>query len=249
MIDNGELSTGKNAGQGALMDDDGTITTTDGGGSARVARWAGTLGVLIPAVAIPIYPIWSFPSTQTSGAEIARWVSAHHDRLVASQLLYTVGVGLWLLFGAGVWTHLRDRLPAGSPLAAGFATGFVGLVTLVLGGFTVFNVQIYRPRSAELSTLLYDLAFGMLAMSGIPTAIALGCFAIAVYRHDVMRRSTAHIAVVAAVAHVLLLVAFVESTGPLSLQGFLVVWGIPLLLFAWIGHTARTIPAGTTIER
>jgi hypothetical protein len=64
-----------------------------------------------------------------------------------------------------------------------------------------------------------------------------------------MRRSTAHIAVVAAVAHVLLLVAFVESTGPLSLQGFLVVWGIPLLLFAWIGHTARTIPAGTTIER
>jgi putative copper export protein len=139
-------------------------------------------------------------------------------------------------------------LPAGSPLAAGFGVGFGGLVTLVLGGFTVFNVQIYRPRSPELSGLLYDLAFGMLAMSGIPAAVALGCFAIAVYRHHVLRRSTGHIAAVAAVAHVFLLVAFIAPTGPLSLQGFLVVWGIPLLLFAWIGHTARTITPGSAIE-
>lgn len=227
------------------MDDDSAITTTEGRSSARVARWAGTLGVLIPAVAIPIYPIWFFPSTQTSGAEIALWASAHHDRLVVTQLLYTVGVGLWLVFGAAVWTHLRNRLPTGSPLAAGFGVGFVGLVTLVLGGFTVFGVQLYRPRSPELSSLLYDLAFGMLAMSGVPTAVALGCFAIAVYRHHVMRRSTAHIAAVAAVAHVFLLIALIAPTGPLSLQGFLVVWGIPLLLFAWIGHTARTIAPGT----
>ena len=231
------------------MDDDRAITTTDGRTSTLVARSAGTLGVLIPAVAIPIYPIWFFPSTQTSGAEIARWASAHHDRLVIAQLLYTVGVGLWLVFGAAVWTHLRNRLPTRSPLPAGFGVGIVGLVTLVLGGFTVFDVQIYRPRSPELSTLLYDLAFGMLAMSGIPTAVALGCFAIAVYRHHVMRRSTAHIAAVAAVAHILLPVAFIAPTGALSLQGFLVVWAIPLLLFAWIGQTARTISAGTTIER
>jgi hypothetical protein len=228
--------------------DDRSTITTDGRSSALVARWAGTLGVLIPAVAIPIYPIWYFPSTQTSDAEIALWASAHHVRLAVTQLLYTVGVGLWLVFGAAVWTHLRNRLPAGSPLAAGFGVGFGGLVTLVLGGFTVFNVQIYRPRSPELSALLYDLAFGMLAMSGIPAAVALGCFATAVYRHHVLRRSTAHIAAAAAVAHVFLLVAFIAPTGPLSLQGFLVVWGIPLLLFAWMGHTARTIPAGTAIE-
>lgn len=231
------------------MDNDRAIATMDGRRLVQVARWAGTLGVLIPAVAIPIYPIWLFPSTQVSGAEIALWASANHDRLVVTQLLYTVGVGLWLVFGAAVWTHLRNRLPSGSPLAAGFGVGFVGLVTLVLAGFTVFNVQIYRPRSPELSTLLYDLAFGMLAMSGVPAAVALGCFAIAVYRHHVMRRSTAHIAAVAAVAHVLLLVAFVAPTGPLSLQGFLVVWGIPLLLFAWIGHTASSTTGGAKGNR
>jgi hypothetical protein len=225
---------------GGLVDEGRTIAE-EGRSSARVARWAGTLGVAIPAVAIPVYPIWSFPTTYASGTDIALWASAHHDRLVLSQLLYTVGVGLWLVFGAAVWTHLRSRLPAGSPLATGFGVGLVGLVTLILSGFTTFDVLLYRPRSAELSALLYDLAFGLLAMSGIPAAVALGCFAIAVYRYHVLRRSTAHIAATAAIGHVLLLAAFIAPTGPLSLEGFLVVWGIPLLLFAWIGHTAQAI--------
>jgi hypothetical protein len=143
------------------------ITTGEDRSSARVARWAGLLGVYIPAAAIPIYPIWLVPSTQTSGTDIARWASTHHDRLVITQVLYTVGVGLWLVFGAAVWTHLRNRLPAGSPLATGFSAGLVGLVTLILSGFTAFDLLLYRPRSAESSTLLYDLTVGLLAMSGV----------------------------------------------------------------------------------
>lgn len=208
---------------------------------ARLARWAGTLGVAIPAVAIPIYPIWLVPPTQTSGGDVALWASAHHDRLVITQVLYTVGVGLWLVFGAAIETHLRNRLPTGSPLAAGFGVGIVGLVTLILSGFTAFDLLLYRPRSAELSALLYDLTVGLLAMSGIPTVVALGCFAIAVYRHRVLGRNCAHLATIAAAAHAFLIAAFITPTGPLSLQGVLTVTGIPLLLFAWIGHTARAI--------
>ena len=218
-----------------------TTGVATGWDSPRVARWAGTLGVAIPAVAIPVYPIWLVPSTQTSGSGIAQWASAHHDRLVITQVLYTVGVGLWLVFGAVIWTHLRNRLPIGSPLAAGFGGGMVGLVTLILSGFTAFNLLLYRPRSAESSALLYDLTVGLLAMSGVPTVVALGCFAVAVYRHRVLGRNCAHLAAVAAVGHVFLLTAFIAPSGPLSLQGFLTVTGIPLLLFAWIGHTARAI--------
>jgi hypothetical protein len=217
------------------------ITTGEDRSSARVARWAGTLGVAIPAAAIPVYPIWLVPPTQTSGTDIAIWASAHHDRLVITQVLYTVGVAAWLVFGAAVSTHLRNRLPAGSPLATGFSVGLVGLVTLILSGFTTFDLLLYRPRSAELSSLLYDLTLGLLAMSGIPTVVALGSFAVAVYRYRVLRRSTAHLAAIAAAGHVFLVVAFIAPTGPLSLEGFLTVWGIPILLFAWIGHTARAI--------
>jgi hypothetical protein len=207
----------------------------------RVARWAGVLGVVIPAVAIPIYPIWSCPSTQASGSEIAHWAATHHDRLIATQVLYTVGVGLWLFFGAAVWTYLRHRLPPASALATCFGAGFVGIVILILSGFTVFDLLLYRPRGAELSALLYDLTVGFLAMSGVPTAVALSSFAVVVYRHRVLPPSTAHLAAVAAAAHVLLLVAFIAHDGPLSLEGFLVVWGIPFLLFAWIMQTAQAM--------
>jgi hypothetical protein len=206
-----------------------------------VAGWAGALGVVIPAVAIPIYPIWSCPSTQASGSEIARWAATHHDRLVVTQVLYTVGVGLWFVFGAAVWTYLRHRLPPASTLATCFGAGFVGVVILILSGFTVFDLLLYRPRGAELSALLYDLTLGLLAMSGVPTAVALASFVVAVYRYRVLPRSTAHLAVVAAAAHVLLLAAFIAHDGPLSLEGFLVVWGIPLLLFAWIMQTAQAM--------
>lgn len=235
-----KLTSGKTSDRGFLM------CSTNGAGQTQLARWAGTLGVAIPAAAIPVYPIWSFPPTHASGADIALWASAHHDRLVIAQALYTVGVGCWFVFGAGVWSRLRNRLPAGSQLAAAFGTGFVGLVTLILAGFAAFDILLYRPRSPELSALLYDLSFGLLAMSGIPTVVALGAFAIAVYRHRVLRLSTAHLAVIAAAGHILLLVAFIAPSGPLSLEGFLVVWGIPILLFVWIGHTALAINAKAT---
>jgi hypothetical protein len=84
-------------------------------------------------------------------------------------------------------------------------------------------------------------------MSGIPTVVALGSFAIAVYRYRMLRRSTAHLAAIAAAGHAFLLVAFIAPTGPLSLEGFLVTGGIPLLLFAWIAHTAQAITSTVNV--
>lgn len=99
------------------MDDDNVANVAaKPGGSARVARWAGTVGTVIPAIALVVYPIWSFPYTQKSGTELALWAATVHDRLVGTMLLNTVGVTLWLIFGAAVWTYLRDRLPARSTL-------------------------------------------------------------------------------------------------------------------------------------
>lgn len=135
-------------------------------GSVHVARWAGLLGIVIPAIGLVIYPIWSFPGTQKSGAQIALWAAVHHDRLIMTMLLYTVGVTLWLAFGAAIWTYLHGHLPAGSTLPSCFGAGLIGYVTLLLSGFTAFDLLLYRQHSAELSAFLYDLTFGLLAMSG-----------------------------------------------------------------------------------
>jgi hypothetical protein len=120
----------------------------------------------------------------------------------------TVGVTLWFVFGAAVYAVLRDRLPTRSMLPMCFATSFFGCVTLLLSGFTAFNLLLYRRHSAEASILLYDLTFGLLAMSRMPTVVALGSFAVAVYVHQALPRYTAHLAVAGAAVHPLLLVTF-----------------------------------------
>lgn len=163
-------------------------------GAARVARWTGVLGILIPTIGLIVYPIWSFPGTRTSGADIASWAAAHHGRLVVTMLFYTIGVTLWLAFGAALWSYLRDHLPAGSTLATGFGAGLIGFVTLLLAGFTAFDLLLYRLPAGSTATLLYDLAFGLLAMSGMPTALSLASFGVAVYRQGILPRVTAHLA-------------------------------------------------------
>jgi hypothetical protein len=223
------------------MDDDVANVAAKLGGSARVARWAGTLGVVIPAAGFVAYPIWSFPETQASGGEVALWAAAHHDRLVVMMLLYTVGVTLWLPFGAAVWAYLRDRLAAGSTLLTCFAAGFVGFVTMIFSGFTAFDLLLYRHHSAESATILYDLTWGLLAMSGMPTAVSLASFAIAVYGHRMLPRFTAHFAAAAAAAHLLFLAVFIVRGGPLSLESYS-IGVIPLFLFAWILATALAMP-------
>ncbi|GFG71368.1 hypothetical protein [Mycolicibacter senuensis] len=209
--------------------------------AARVARWSGTLGFALPVVTLAVYPIWSFPGTQTLATEVAWWATQHHDRLVVTMLLNTVGVTLWLVFGGAVWTLLRDRLPVRSVLAPCFAAGFIGCVTLLLAGFTAFDILLYRYHSPEAAALLYDLAFGLLAMSGMPTVVALGAFAVAVYVYGVLPRYTGHLAVAAAAVHPLLLLAFVVGAGPLSLEG-LTMTAMPAFLFAWILGTALAMP-------
>ena len=225
------------------MDDDGALIddTKLPWGPARVARWAGTLGVILPAITLAVYPIWSYPGTQTSGTDVALWAATHHDRLVVTQLLNTVGVTVWFIFGAATWTYLRDRLPATSMLPACFAASFMACVTLLLSGFTAFDLLLCRTHTGEISNLLYDLTFGLLAMSGLPTVVALGTFAVAVYAHRVLPRYAAHLAMAGAAIHPLLLTAFIVEDGPLSLQG-LSITAMPAFLFAWILGTALAMP-------
>lgn len=205
-----------------------------------VGGLAGVLGVAIPLVGLAIRPIWTFPSTTASGAAVTSFVSAHTAPLQAMMLTYTVGVTLWLVFGAAVWARMRAALPGDSMLTTCFAAGLTSFVTLLLAGFTAFDILVYRTPDPSEARLLYDLTFGLLAMSGMPTAVALGAYAVATYRHHVFAPATGIVAAATAVAHVLLLLAFIVGRGFFSLQGA-VIAVIPALLFLWIAQTGTTL--------
>jgi hypothetical protein len=88
----------------------------------------------------------------------------------------------------------------------------------------------YRAPESPDPRLLYDLAWGLLAMSGVPTALALGAYAVQVFRDRRLPAWTAWLAALAALAHLALIVSFVVRTGFFSLEGW-VTTAIPATLF------------------
>ncbi len=205
--------------------------------STKLIGAVGVVGFALPAVGSALFaPTWDFPATDATGAAITAYVVEHRDALLAGVLLNAIGVTLWGLFGVGVWLRLR-RVGGESYLSAGFLFGVISFVTLLLAGFVCFLVLTYRGEQTSDPRLLYDMAFALLAMSGLPTAVALGSYAWLTFRSPHLPVWTAALGAVGAVAHVLLLTSFLVSDGFFSLEGQ-VITVVPATLFLWILGTA-----------
>jgi hypothetical protein len=203
----------------------------------RLAAIAGLVGNALGVLGVLVDRMWTFPGTGASASEIAGFVAAHRSALLIAMFLTTFAVGLWLLFGVGVWVWMRERASSHSALSMCFLVGLIGFVTLLLAGFTSFMVLVYRAGEVSDPRLLDDLAFGLLAMSGAPTVLALGAYATHVLRETDLPSWTAWLAVLAGVAHLVLLASLVVSSGFFSLEGGVTIV-IPGLLFAWITATS-----------
>jgi hypothetical protein len=206
----------------------------------NVGSLAGVLGFLIPAASNALIPIWQFPGTSASGTRVAGFVTQHQDALRGVAVLDTLGVTLWMVFGAAVWIRLRRSSGVDTLATTVFGVAFGGMVVLLWTGFTVFFVLVYRLPDPTTARVLYDLTFALLAMSGMPTAIALTAYAAVVLPSTHLPRHTAGLAIFTAAAHVLLLLSLVTPHGPLSLEGPLITV-MPGLLFAWILTVALTL--------
>ena len=227
------------------------ITTGKQAGSAtyRAIKLAGLAGVVSIALGIAgaiVDEMETFPPTGASAGEIAGYVGTHRSALLVAMVLSTVAVGLWLAFGVGVWVWLRETTGSVSVLSVCFLAGLVSFVTLLLAGFTAAFVLFYRAPNTPDPRLLYDLGFGLLAMSGVPTALALGSYAAQVFSDSRLPAWSAWVAAVAALAHIVLLASLVIPSGFFSLEGGVII-AIPATLFAWILGTSIVL-LRTTIK-
>jgi hypothetical protein len=182
-------------------------------------------------------PLWNAPDTTAPATEIAAYAQDERGRIIASLFIYSLAMGLFLCFTAGLFSWLRETEPAPRLLSTAFAFGAVALVALILAGFTPAAVGAYRPQQPAMAQALNDLTFGLLALSGIPTAVCLGAYAALVLRNRSLPAWTGWLAVVGATAHVLIVASFFERTGFLSLEGDVIIW-VPGTLFAWILATS-----------
>jgi hypothetical protein len=209
--------------------------------SMRIAGAAGVLGFLVASVgSAGTGHIFDLPGTHATAREITDYLAAHRTSGLVGMVLNTVGVSLWVVFGAGVWQRLRRAAGGEDVLSSCFGLAFAAMVTLIFAGFVPFFLILYRGHSVTDAKLLYDATFGLLAMSGAPTALALWSYAAVVFRTGEYPRWTAWLAVIGADAHVVLLASFIVTGGFFSLQGQ-VITAIPATLFVWIGATGLTM--------
>jgi hypothetical protein len=205
--------------------------------SARTTRLIGLAGltsfVLIIVAAFVAPPLWNAPGTNASGARVAAYAQHDRGRTIASLFIYTLAMGFFLCFAAGLWSRLRQIEPVPQPLSAAFAFGAVALVVLTLAAFVTGGVLSYRAQEAEIAGALADITFGLLAVSGMPTAVCLGAYAALVLRHGSLPRWTAWLAVLGALTHVFITASLASHGSFLSLEGSVIIW-VPATFFAWI---------------
>jgi hypothetical protein len=199
----------------------------------KLAGLAGVVSAALGVAGVIVDQMWTFPATGAAAAEIASFVGAHRSALLVAMTPSTAAVGLWLIFGVGVWRLMRETASSESFLPVCFLVGLASFATLLLAGFAAFLVLVFRAPEASDPRLLYDLAFGLLAMSGVPTALALGSYAAQAFRDARLPGWTAWIAVAAALAHLALFASLVVRSGFFSLEGGVTI-AIPATLFAWI---------------
>lgn len=195
---------------------------------------------LIVVAALVSPPLWDAPGTDAPAAQAAAFAWSDHGRAIAALYIYSLGMGLFLCFSAGLWSWLRQAEPEPRPVSAVFAFGAVALTGLILAAFATAGVLSYRPQQPAFAASLSDITFGLLALSGIPTAVCLGAYAALVFRHGRLPAWTAWLAVVGVVAHVFIAASFTSHGDFLSLEGPVIVW-VPITFFAWILATSAAL--------
>ncbi len=209
---------------------------------ARATRLIAITGLasfalIIVAALIVAPPLWNAPSQTAPAAHVAAYLETYHGRLLASQFIYSLGMGLFLCFTAGLWSWLRRIEPAPETISAVFAFGAVALTLLILASFATADVMSYRAQQPAFAVALTDTTFGLLALSGVPTAVCLGAYAAIVLRHRCLPTWTAWLALVAVDAHLLIAASFLSHSSFLGLEGSVIVL-VPATFFAWIFATS-----------
>ena len=185
------------------------------------------------------------PAPTSSGAHVAAYLQANHGRTIASLYIYSLAMGLFLCFAAGLWSWLRQSEPAPQPLSAIFAFGAIALAVLILATSATTSVMSYRPQQPAFAVSLTDTTFGLLALSRIPTAVCLGAYAALVLRYRCLPAWTGWLAVLGVVAHILIAASFVSHGSFLSLEGAVISGAATFL--AWTSLPASSC-CGPRIE-
>ena len=211
----------------------------------------GGVSVLLYLAAIALTP-GRAPDSGSNGAEIVRWATEHRSQLLASYLLFAVGLAALVVFAAGLHRIIRSAEHKGGWLATASLASAVAGAGIFGAGTALFMVVAYRPATdPDVARAFWDAGWLAYNTAGFGFSAWIAIVAVATFRHHAPPVWTAWIGVPVALIGFVGPFAVKAGTGAFSPQGWfaLVVgftfaaWLIAVSVAAW--RSTRT-PTRTT---
>ena len=182
------------------------------------------------------------PNSGSSGVQIVHYATIHRDQLLASYLLFAVGVPLLMVFAAGLYRRIRRvEGTAGWLAIASLATVIAG-AGIFGAGTALFMTVAYRPATnPAVARALWDAGWLAYNSAGFAFGAWIAIVVAATFRHRALPRWTAWIGVPIAVISLIGPLAVKTGTGPFSPQGWFAIlvglifamWLLALTVAAW----------------
>ena len=193
----------------------------------------GGISVALYLAAIALIPGHE-PDSGSSGVEIVQWATAHRSQLLASYLLFAVGLAVLMVFVAGLYRIVRRGEGRNGWLAMASVASAVAGAGIFGAGTALFMVVAYRPAvDPDVARALWDAGWLAYNTAGFGFSAWIAIVAVATLRHRVLPTWTAWIAAPVALIGFVGPFAVEAGTGPFSPQGwFALVVG--LTFGAWL---------------
>ena len=213
-----------------------------------ISRWtafAGIATVAITVVAIAIFASLSPPADDDTPASVAAFFADNRTPILVLTYLVALSFGTNLVFFVGLRELFRERGREIDALAnVGLVAG-AAFVVLLFAAFAVLLQLAYREGAGDPGTqrTLFDLYSLMVTMTGVPTAVSVGAFSIAVLKSGVVARWLGWYGFAVAAAHLISMASFARegfftpavmagTVAPLMFEAWVLVFSVLLLMRA-----------------
>lgn len=200
---------------------------------------SGLLGIVIAIVGQAI--TLGSPTIDESGGEMATWLADNRALALTGSYLLGLGIALTIPLLVVIYSRLRAAEGGTAMMSATFLLTSLAAIAIVLVALGTFAVGAYRADSVTGDTagLTRDLAWGILALSAFPAAIAMLAAARLILQTHALPAYIGYLGILGAVLHLASAAAFDTGSGwnlqngsgvaEISFYLFLVTAGIALL--------------------
>ena len=186
----------------------------------KAVAFFGGIAVSLYLVAIALTPVQA-PDSGSPGVEIVHYATDHRSQLLASFMLFAVGLAVVMVFAAGLYRIIRRAEGEDGWLAMASLASVVAGAGIFGAGTALFMVVAYRPATdPAVVRAFWDAGWLAYNTAGLGFSAWIAIVAVATFRHRVLPLWTAWIGVPVALIGFVGPFAVKAGTGPFSPQGW-----------------------------